>query len=113
MKMPSLSHNVGVKKNRQQISGKLISQWVCGLPHFDQVTIGIADVAAGLVRVPFRRRQELSTAGTPFGVHGLDVFDPEIEEAADPVQIPRRLQGDRRLVVGRPATGIDDDPSVG
>jgi hypothetical protein len=24
--MPSLSHSVGVKKNRQQISGKLISQ---------------------------------------------------------------------------------------
>jgi len=26
MKMPSLSHSVGVKKKRQQISGKLISQ---------------------------------------------------------------------------------------
>jgi hypothetical protein len=27
MKMPSVSHSVGVKKNRQQISGKLISQF--------------------------------------------------------------------------------------
>jgi len=26
MKIPSLIHSVGVKKNRQQISGKLISQ---------------------------------------------------------------------------------------
>ena len=52
--------------------------------------------------------------GTPFGVHGLDVFDPDIEEAADhPVGIARRLQGDRGLVVGRAAAGIDDDPAVG
>ena len=63
--------------------------------------------------MPFRRRQELRTAGAPFGVHGLDVLDPEVEEAADPVRIGRRLQGDRRLVVGRPSAGIDDDPGVG
>jgi hypothetical protein len=61
-----------------------------------EVTVGIADVAARLVLVPFRRRQELGTAGAPFGVLGLDVFDPEIEEAADPVGIARRLQSDRR-----------------
>jgi hypothetical protein len=53
------------------------------LPYFDQVTVGIADVAALLVLVLFRRRQEVSTPGAPFGVHGLDVFDPDIEEAAD------------------------------
>jgi hypothetical protein len=83
------------------------------LPHFDQIAVGIADVAANLVLVLFRRRQELSTPGAPFGVHGLDVFDPDIEEAADPVRIAWRLQGDRGLVVGRAAAGIDDDPRVG
>ena len=36
MKMPSLSHSVGVKKNRQQISGKLISR-VDRAPHVDLV----------------------------------------------------------------------------
>ena len=46
----------------------------------------------------FGRRQELSAAGVPFGVYGLDVFDPDIEEAADPVGIAWRLQGDRGLV---------------
>jgi hypothetical protein len=56
--------------------------------------------------VLFRRRQELGTPGTPFGVHGLDVFDPDIEEAADPVGIAWRLQDDRRLVVGRASAGI-------
>jgi hypothetical protein len=56
------------------------------LPYFDQMAVGIADVATLLVRVLFRRCQELSTPGAPFGVHGLDVFDPDIEEAADPVR---------------------------
>src|SRR5579863_10558283 len=77
------------------------------------MTVGIADVAADLVLVLFRRRQELSAPGAPFGVNGCDVLDPDIEEAADPVRIARRLQADLRLVVGRAATGIDDDPAVG
>jgi hypothetical protein len=83
------------------------------LPHFDQVTVGIADVAALLVLVLFRRGQELSTPGAPFGVHRVDVFDPDVEEAADPVGIAWRLQDDRGLVVGRAPAGIDDDPAVG
>jgi len=82
------------------------------LPYFDQMTVGIADVAALLVRVLFRRCQELSTPCAPFGIHGIDVFDPDIKEAADPVGITRRLQDDRRLVVGRSAAGIDDNPAV-
>jgi hypothetical protein len=65
------------------------------------MTVGIADVAALLVRVLFRRRQELSTPGAPFGVHGIDVFDPDIEEAADPVEITRRLQ----MTVGLSSVG--------
>jgi hypothetical protein len=55
----------------------------------------------------------MSTPGAPFGVDSLDVFDPDIEEAADPVRIAWRLQDDRRLVVGRASAGIDDDPAVG
>ena len=77
------------------------------------MTVGIADVAADLVLVLFRRRQELSTPGAPFGVHGVDVFDPDIKEAADPVGIARRFQDDRGLVVGRASAAIDDDPAVG
>jgi hypothetical protein len=76
------------------------------------VTVGIADVAALLVRVLFRRSQEFSTPGAPGGVHGVDVFDPDIEEAADPIQITRCLQDDRGLVIGWAAADIDDDPAV-
>ncbi len=36
-----------------------------------------------------------------------------VTEAADPVGITRRLQDDRRLVVGRSSAAIDDDPAVG
>src|ERR1700677_2367092 len=56
---------------------------ISGLPHLDQITVGIADVATDLVLVLLGRRQELSTPGTPFLVDGCDVFDPDIEEAAD------------------------------
>ena len=95
------------------MSGRPVPLWVGGLPHFDQVTVRIADVAADLVLVLFVRRQELSTPGAPLRIHGVDVFDPDIEEAADPVGIARGLQGDLRLVVGRASAGIDDDPGVG
>ena len=71
------------------------------LSHFDQVTIGITDVATDLVLVLLRRRQELSTTRAPFGIHGMHVSYSNVEETADPVGIDRRLQGDRRLVVGR------------
>jgi hypothetical protein len=43
------------------------------------MTVGIADVAADLVLVLLRRRQELSTSGAPIRVHGGDVFNPDIK----------------------------------
>src|SRR5271165_899403 len=86
---------------------------VRGLPHFDQMTIGITDVATDLVLVLFRGRQELSTPRAPFGVHRLHVLDPDVDEAAHPIRVAGRLQGDLRLVVGRTSAGIDDDPTIG
>ena len=45
----------------KSMRGRPVPLWVRGLPHFDQMTVGIADVATDLVLVVFRRRQELST----------------------------------------------------
>ena len=79
-----------------------------GLPNLDKITVGIADIAPDLVLVLLRRCQELSTPVAPFGVDRLNVCDPDIEEAADPVEIAWRLEGNSRLVVGRAFTGIDE-----
>src|SRR6202453_4547000 len=110
--LPVMRHSLGrlAGSTRRPVSGRPVTLWVRGLPHFDQVTVGIADVAALLVLVLFRRRQEVSTPGAPFGVHGIDVFDPDIKEAADPVRIAWRLQDDRRLVVGRGSAAGGDEP---
>src|SRR3974377_762361 len=43
----------------------------------------------------------------------MDIWDADVEEAADPVRIARRLKGDRRLVVGGSPTRVDDDEAVG
>jgi hypothetical protein len=100
-------------QTRRPVSGRPVTLRVCGLPNFDQMSVRIADVATDLVLVLLRRCQELSTSGAPFGVHGRDVFDPDVEEAADAVEITWCLEGDRGLVVGRASANIDDDPTVG
>src|SRR5579859_2775486 len=76
------------------------------------MTIGIAEIAADFVLVLLRWRQEFRTARAPLRVHSMDVRHSYIEETADPVGIGGRLKGDLRLVVGRPPTDVDDDPTV-
>jgi hypothetical protein len=77
------------------------------------MAVRVADVAALLVGVLFRRRQELGTSGAPLGLYGIDVCNPDVKKTADPVGITRCLQDDRGLVVGRASAAIDDDPAVG
>src|SRR3984885_8724549 len=84
-----------------------------GLADLDQIPVGVADVAADLGRVPFRRREELGTPCAPVGVHRLDVRDPDVHEAGGPGWILRCLERDRGLVVGRATADVDDDPGVG
>src|ERR1700722_8837295 len=56
--------------SRWPVRGHPVPLRVGGLPYFDQVAVGIADVATDLVLVLFGWRQELSTPGAPFGVDG-------------------------------------------
>ena len=86
---------------------------VRGLPHFDQMTVGIADVAALLELVLFRQHQELSTPGAPSAYTASMSLTRILRKLLNPVGITRRLQDDRRLVVGRSSAAIDDDPAVG
>jgi hypothetical protein len=83
------------------------------LTYLDQVAVRIADVAADLSRVLFRRCQEFGTSRAPLRVHGFDVGHADVEEATDPIGVGRRLERDTRLVVGGSATDVDDDPAVG
>src|ERR1700678_199947 len=97
---------------RWPLIGKPISPWVRRLSHFDQMTIGIADITTDFVLVLLRWGEELRTAGAPFGVHRVHVRHSYIEETADPVGIGRLLEGDLGLVVGRPSADVDDDPTI-
>src|SRR5918996_3889717 len=84
----------------------------CALADLDQVTVGIADVATDLGSAVLRRRQELSPASAPVGVHRLYVCDADVEEAARPVRVRRCLERDGRLVLGGSAADVDDHPAV-
>src|SRR4029078_6112816 len=98
--------------DRWPVGGPPVSLWGGGLPDLDDVTIGIADVATDLVLVLLRRRQELRAAGAPLCVHGVDVCDPDVEEAADLVRMVRRLERDRGLVLRRSSAVVDDLEAV-
>jgi len=98
--------------DRWPVGGPPVSLRISGLPHLDDVAVGISDVATDLVLVLLRRCQELRAPGAPFSVRGVDVFDPDIEETTDPVRVAWRLKGDRGLVVGGTSADVDDDPSV-
>src|ERR1700753_4139639 len=77
------------------------------LADLDDVAVGVADVGADLGLVDLRLGEEFGAAGAPLLVDGGDVLDADVEEAADPVGVGGRLQGDGRLVVGRPAAFVD------
>ena len=76
------------------------------------MAVGIADVTTDLVCVLFRGRQEIRAPRAPFGVHGLDVLDPDIQEGVHPIRIRRRLERHGRLVVRRTTAHADDDEAV-
>src|SRR5436190_18102334 len=84
-----------------------------GLAHLDQVAVRIADVAAELRPAVLRRSQELRAARTPLLIDRLNLRDADVEEAADPVGIGRRLEDHGGLVLRRSATQVDDDPAIG
>src|SRR5262249_35313905 len=74
--------------------------------------IRVAKVATDFCAAILWRREELSSACGPGLVDGLDIRDPDVEEAAGAVRVRRRLEDDRRFVVGRSTTDVNDHPTV-
>ena len=56
------------------------------LPDLDEVAVGICDLATDLVLELLGGVRNYAPRGAPFGVHGVGVCDPDIEEAADQVR---------------------------
>src|SRR5215211_7861541 len=83
------------------------------LADLDQVAVRVTHVAADLAAVVLGRGEEHRPFGAPLLVDGLDVGHPEVQEGAGPAGVAGRLQDDVGLVVGRPATDVDDHPAVG
>jgi hypothetical protein len=51
------------------------------LSHLDQVTVGVAHVAADFLSAVDRRRQKLGSAGAPQLAHGADGGDWDVQKA--------------------------------
>ena len=81
------------------------------LSDFDNVAVGIADVAARLAVLGDRLRDELRTAALPQFITGLNIRNADIHKAVDVIRV-RCAERDSRFVRGRPATNVDKEPRV-
>jgi hypothetical protein len=80
----------------------------------DEVTIGIAHVAARFPTVVVERLgEEERSFGAPLFVTGPDVGDAQVQEAVHPVEIQRRFEQNIGLVRRRATTRIENDPGIG
>src|SRR3954452_9463500 len=77
-----------------------------------EMAVGLAHVAPRLGLVNLGFGEELRTQTLPTFVAFCNVCDADVHEAADSLAILRSRKVDGRLVVGRPAAHIDDDPCV-
>src|SRR5438067_6117104 len=82
------------------------------LADLDEVAVWITDIGANLSPVVFGVGQELGAFGRPFLVGLLDVGNPDVHKGAGAVRVLWGFECDRRLVIGWPATGVQDQPCV-
>ena len=84
-----------------------------GLPHLDEISIRVPQVAADLGLMLFGRCEEHRAPLAPLGVGPMDVGNADVEEAADSVRVLGCLEDGVRFVVCGATARIDDDPTVG
>lgn len=83
-----------------------------GLADFDQVAVGVAQVATDLGSPVAGRGQEPCSPWAPLPVDGLDVGHPDVEEAAGDLGTGRGGQGGSRLVLSRSPADVDPRPGI-
>jgi hypothetical protein len=85
---------------------------VRALSDFDDVTVGIADVAPNLAVFRNRLREELRPSTLPKSVARSNIRHADIHEAAHLIRVGEDTERHRRLVRGRPAPDVDDEPGI-
>jgi hypothetical protein len=82
------------------------------LTNFDNVTVGIADVAAGLAVFGLRLGDKFGPAAFPKLITRVDIGNPDIHEAADQIRVGGNAEDCLWFVGRRTAPGIDEEPRV-
>src|SRR3984893_14458496 len=81
------------------------------LSDLDDVTVRIADVAANLAVLGYRRCEELGSSAFPQFVARLDIRNAEIHKAVDVIRVGN-AERYRGLVRSRPAPHIQNHPDI-
>src|ERR1700722_4400692 len=85
---------------------------ISALSYFDDVSVGIADVAANLSVLSKRLSEELRTPTFPQLVARLNIRHADVHKATDLVRVGGDAQRYRRLVRGGTAADVHDEPCV-
>src|ERR1700691_1009748 len=84
---------------------------VGALSDFDDIAVRIADVAAYLAVLGYRRRDELGSSTFPQFIARLNIRNPEIHKAIDVIRV-RDAERHRRLIRSRPASNVQNHPDI-
>jgi hypothetical protein len=85
---------------------------VGALSDFDDIAIGIADVAAYLAVLGYRLRDELGSSTFPQFIARLNICNADIHKAADLIRVGQDAERYRRLIGGRAAPDVDNEPRI-
>src|ERR1700689_3305010 len=84
---------------------------VGALPDLDNIAVRIADVAAYLAVLGYRLRDELGSSTFPQFIARLNIRNPEIHKAVDVIRVGD-AERDGRLIRGRAATDVENNPDI-
>src|SRR2546428_12738088 len=83
------------------------------LPDLDKIVIRVTHVAANLLAMVLRLREELGPFAAPLLVSGSDVCNTNIQEAGNLIQTLRDAQRNGWFIVGWATTEVQNQPTTG